>query len=185
MSCLTCGKDTSNPKFCSRSCAAKTNNHICKRREKEGNCKTCHSQISTKYVYCSECYKKYLDNIKNYTPCPSCGKDRTPENTRKYKKRLQGYCKECTAKNLNKRSRTLKEKCVQYKGGCCQTCGYNKCNAALDFHHINPDEKDFNISAALGRKFDDEIKNELDKCIILCANCHREEHFRLLYGEYK
>lgn len=62
-------------------------------------------------------------------------------------------------------------------GGKCERCGYNKNIAALDFHHINPDEKEFQIDV---RHFSncnlDKLQKELDKCILLCANCHREEH---------
>ena len=70
-----------------------------------------------------------------------------------------------------------KQMCVNYKGGKCFSCGYNKCLAALEFHHINPNEKEFNIGTKLKRldSFDD-IKSELDKCILLCSNCHRELH---------
>ncbi len=71
------------------------------------------------------------------------------------------------------RKRT-KEKCVKYKGGKCERCGYNKCIQALDFHHINPKEKDFTISG--GTKSFESLKSELDKCILVCKNCHSEIH---------
>ncbi len=70
----------------------------------------------------------------------------------------------------------LKKKCVEYKGGKCRNCGYNKCLGAFHFHHTNPKEKDFSISGSHTRKWD-IIKEELDKCILLCANCHAEEHY--------
>ena len=53
--------------------------------------------------------------------------------------------------------------------------GYNKSIAALEFHHINPIEKDkdyFNMRGGLSPN----LKTELDKCVLLCANCHREIH---------
>lgn len=65
-------------------------------------------------------------------------------------------------------------KMVEYKGGKCEICGYNKCIEALEFHHINPKEKDFSISG--GTKSFNTLKPELDKCILVCANCHREIH---------
>jgi hypothetical protein len=68
----------------------------------------------------------------------------------------------------------IKRQCIEYKGGKCVICGYNKCPDALDFHHVNPDEKDFNISG--GTKSFESLKPELDKCILVCANCHREIH---------
>jgi hypothetical protein len=71
--------------------------------------------------------------------------------------------------------RKIKERAVKYKGGVCQECGYDKCIAALDFHHKNPSKKDFRIST--GRSFGwEKTKEELDKCVLLCSNCHREIH---------
>lgn len=63
---------------------------------------------------------------------------------------------------------------VAYKGGKCEICGYSKCIQALEFHHLNPEEKDFNISSS--SKSLNELKKEIDKCILVCANCHREIH---------
>ena len=65
---------------------------------------------------------------------------------------------------------------INQKGGKCEYCGYNKNIAALDFHHINPEEKDFSISHKGHTKSWESVKKELDKCILLCANCHREIH---------
>jgi hypothetical protein len=70
----------------------------------------------------------------------------------------------------------FKQKCVEYKGGKCELCGYNKCNSALDFHHKDPTEKEFTIAHARLTTFNEKIKMELDKCSLLCANCHRETH---------
>ena len=72
------------------------------------------------------------------------------------------------------RNRT-KEKAVEYKGGKCVICGYNRCSSALDFHHIDPSSKDFVISQYSNRSWD-IVVNELDKCILVCSNCHREIH---------
>ncbi len=53
-------------------------------------------------------------------------------------------------------------------------CGYNKCLAALQFHHLDPKKKDFRIS---GRNITwEKIQPELDKTIMVCANCHTEIH---------
>lgn len=69
---------------------------------------------------------------------------------------------------------SLKRKAVVYKGGGCIVCGYDKCDAALEFHHLDPEEKDFSISSSSSWR---KIKNELDKCVLLCCRCHREVHF--------
>lgn len=73
--------------------------------------------------------------------------------------------------------RRMKLKSIEYKGGKCINCGYKKSAAALVFHHRNPEEKDFTISRKVlkwGR-----LQPELDKCDLLCSNCHLEEHERL------
>lgn len=71
-----------------------------------------------------------------------------------------------------------KEVLVEYKGGKCQICGYDRCIQALDFHHLNPDEKDFSLSSS--SKSLDELKKEADKCILVCSNCHRDDRIRSL-----
>lgn len=90
-----------------------------------------------------------------------------------------GYCKKCTNEESGDRARKLKQQCVEYKGGCCEKCGYDKCNNALQFHHLNPTEKDFSISKLSTNSFNDKIRAELDKCIMVCANCHFEIHASL------
>ena len=67
----------------------------------------------------------------------------------------------------------LKERAIAYLGGKCQICGYDRCPAAFDFHHIDAREKDFSISTSMNWE---RIQAELDKCSLLCANCHREVH---------
>ena len=69
-----------------------------------------------------------------------------------------------------------KQKLVDYKGGECIECGYNKCLAAMEFHHLDPNEKDFTIS---GKSWAFErLKKEVDKCILVCNRCHTEIHFK-------
>lgn len=57
-----------------------------------------------------------------------------------------------------------------------KSVGYNKCIAALEFHHLDPNEKDFGIASSGATRTFEKIKVELDKCIMVCANCHREIH---------
>ena len=93
-------------------------------------------------------------------------------------KRADGYCrcKKCAVDAVNKRRIVLKEKAIEYKGGECQECGYKKSKRALEFHHLDPNEKDFGISANGYTRSWEKVKSELDKCILLCANCHAEKH---------
>ena len=65
---------------------------------------------------------------------------------------------------------------IEYKGGKCMICGYDKCNKALEFHHIDSGRKDFGISAKGYTRSWQKVKSELEKCILICANCHRELH---------
>lgn len=81
--------------------------------------------------------------------------------------------------SAQKRIKNIKQKCVDYLGGKCAVCGYNKCVEALEFHHLDPNTKDLNLKTRGidRRKSFDSQKQELDKCILLCSNCHREKHY--------
>lgn len=85
-------------------------------------------------------------------------------------------CMKCSSDAVTKRRRKLKQFCIDYKGGSCSICGYSKCNSALEFHHLNPNEKDFSISKDIHTKSENDLKTELDKCILVCRNCHAEIH---------
>jgi len=90
--------------------------------------------------------------------------------------RKKGHTKKlCNSCMVNTRRFELKKRAVEYKGGKCILCDYNKCLEGLSFHHRNPSEKDFNISGSHCRKWED-IRNELDKCELLCERCHIEVH---------
>ena len=67
----------------------------------------------------------------------------------------------------------LKERAVAYLGGRCSICGYAKCPSAFDFHHVDAATKDFVISS---KSSWEAVEPELKKCLLLCANCHREVH---------
>lgn len=69
-----------------------------------------------------------------------------------------------------------KQKMVDSMGGCCQICGYNKEGGAFDFHHLDPEEKEIAVSNNGRGTSWKRIAAELRKCILLCANCHREVH---------
>lgn len=75
-----------------------------------------------------------------------------------------------------KRRKKIKDLSLEYKGGKCEKCGYSKCKSALEFHHTNPEEKDFSIGQKGETRSWERVKKELDKCILVCSNCHREIH---------
>ena len=114
-----------------------------------------------------------------YKFCPKCEtvlpiNEYYNKSTKKYIKiNGFGYCKSCINKSTVERQRRLKQQCIDYKGGSCAICGYDKYPGALEFHHVNPKDKDFTISRFKNRKFE-LIKDELDKCVLLCSNCHKE-----------
>ena len=114
--------------------------------------------------------------------CVKCGQiEKRPYKvkTGKRKGKIQSYCRKCNHQNTLNRQREFKRKCVEYKGGKCVVCGYNKYLGSLDFHHIDPSKKDFNLSHARQTSFiknQDAIQKELDKCILVCKNCHCEIH---------
>lgn len=85
-------------------------------------------------------------------------------------------CCKCCTEAVQRRRDKVKLMAVQYKGGKCQVCGYDKCVDALDFHHRDPNKKDFGIGHNGYTRSFAKIKAELDKCDMLCANCHRELH---------
>lgn len=112
--------------------------------------------------------------------CPKCKKNVDTKNfyQRRGRENSSTYCKPCTSEQTLERMRKLKIKSVEYKGGCCVRCGYKKYYGSLDFHHLDPSKKDFNLGNCRLTSFE-KIKSELDKCILVCSNCHREIHHEI------
>lgn len=130
--------------------------------------------------YCFECspYRatkdKYGDGTKT---CTECG-DTLPLSDffqRGGNHGLHSRCKHCHAKYVHQNIIKKKLAAIAYLGGKCSICGYDKNHAALDFHHLGLEEKDEGISRMLFMSFE-KLKPELDKCVLVCANCHRELH---------
>lgn len=102
--------------------------------------------------------------------CLNCGKD-TEKNNK--------YCSHNCSSVFNNKTRGTerKLKLVEMYGGKCQNCGYNKCVAALHFHHVDPQQKEFQLKQrSLASKTWEKVIAEANKCILLCANCHAEHH---------
>lgn len=108
--------------------------------------------------------------------CPKCDKTKVVEEfyARSGRKQLYAYCRSCMIAYQQKRNRDLKQRAVDYKGGKCERCGYSRCIWALDFHHPESSKKDINIAHASYRWA--KLQSELDKCMLVCSNCHREIH---------
>jgi len=93
------------------------------------------------------------------------------KDSRTYKDRAE-YLKKAVAD----RRRRMRLQAIEYGGDQCQICGYKKCLRSLSFHHKDPSQKDFGLSARGLTRSWEKTKKELDKCILVCANCHMEIH---------
>lgn len=119
-------------------------------------------------LFCVVCGKE-LSGLQRKFCCNAC---KQKDNYDK-KKDLNSN----TLFNEDSRGLIRKLQLIDSKGGKCEYCGYNKNIAALDFHHLNPDEKEFSLDKrTLGNKSMEKILKEANKCKLLCSNCHREEH---------
>lgn len=101
-------------------------------------------------------------------PCGETDKSRFYGN----KKRICGKCQNQYTVEVARRN---KRQAVAYLGGKCRHCGFDGHNSAFDYHHIDPNEKDINFKSSRQWSWE-RLKQELDKCVLLCANCHRGVH---------
>jgi len=126
--------------------------------------------------YCKEC-------------CSIMGKSYRERNVDMLRRRSRDYNqkhKEQSAKRValwRKRHMTeirLKQKQILHglKINGCAICGYDECDAALEFHHTVPEDKKFYLTARSIEHSENLVAEEINKCILLCANCHREIHNR-------
>jgi hypothetical protein len=82
-------------------------------------------------------------------------------------------CLKCRSAAVTKRRRQLKVTLVEEAGGRCILCGYDRCVAALEFHHVDPKTKRFQIGMSVMRSLA-VLREEAAKCVLLCSNCHAE-----------
>lgn len=81
-------------------------------------------------------------------------------------------CGRCRAEAVTKRRRSLKRILVEEAGGKCMLCGYSRCDRALEFHHLDPRAKKFQITSHTRSLA--KLRAEASKCVLLCSNCHAE-----------
>lgn len=159
-------------------------------------CVNCHREIDDQYGYLVDCSALKTTNKKNtFTKerdkklCNRCDclKDLKEFYFLKSYNRYVSSCRDCHKKIIVLKRNKRKQEWVEYKGGKCCKCGYNKCLSALEFHHINPNDKLFTFSdkKSVSKKTDEELRLELDKCDLLCANCHREIENTIREDKYK
>lgn len=145
MNCINCNAETSNPRFCSRSCSASHTNANVSKRMRETHCPVCNKPKLSNRKYCSKSCRDHIRPLK-----------------------VSDYSK--TKKWRHK----TKQQAVDYKGGKCILCGYDKCLQSLDFHHLDASQKEFGIASAYKSLY--KMMKEVDKCILVCSNCHGEIH---------
>jgi hypothetical protein len=137
------------------------------------NCK-CGEQVTTKSSMCKKCAAKYASDKRekrhNEGLCLQCG-------TLNKGKPYCNKCQELRNKNAAAQYSLYKAKCVGYFSGKCADCGLvSEYNEVYDFHHLDPTIKDWSIAKLLAGRCWAKIIEELKKCVMICANCHRIRH---------
>ena len=110
--------------------------------------------------------------------CKKCGETKPLDMFVKHKQCKEGRaytCQACETKRISDKRRNNKLKAIEYKGGCCSSCGGVFSPAVYDFHHVDKAAKHKDPGQMMGCKWE-TLAAELDKCVLLCANCHRMEH---------
>lgn len=124
-------------------------------------------EMKFKMRICEECSGELPINKKRFCT-EAC------RNKNKYKNNKEKYNK-LNYKSQKKRRKNKKLELIELKGGKCELCGYNKCQAALSFHHISEKNISMDATSMTSNTFS-KILKELDLCQLLCMNCHSELH---------
>jgi predicted transcriptional regulator len=117
-----------------------------------------------------------------YKTCSKCKQKKELNSSNFYMRkdgRFHYWCKRCNNFISHNRQKKMKRDAVAYKGGKCYICGYSKYVGSMDFHHVDPTRKDFAISSLRSYTWS-IIQQELDKCILVCKNCHGEIHGKVV-----
>lgn len=168
----------------------------------EANKERIKSQQKAYYEKNKEKKKEYRRQyyLNNKDKCKSWKSNQNSEESKEYrhnyylnnKDKWEEYKNNLSEEQKEKRLQTVrklkkdyghshKKELIEYKGSRCSICGikYNGENGCMfDFHHLNPDDKDFNITTLLRNysKIPEKVWKEIDKCILVCSNCHRQLH---------
>lgn len=105
------------------------------------------------------CERHGVTEFANYSAGPSRG--------------YRWCCKRCVGEAVTRRKQKLKRILVDEAGGRCSVCGYNACVINLGFHHVDPNQKSFEMSMRSGKSIA-RFRDEAKKCVLVCANCHGE-----------
>lgn len=106
--------------------------------------------------------------------CPRCTRTLPRSDFyRKSGKQVQAYCKPCFNSYCVERWVRLKKEMIEHMGGKCEDCEGSFHYAVFEFHHLEEKDYEWTKLRLLKRE---TILQELKKCILLCANCHRLRH---------
>jgi len=146
----------------------------------ELNCSQTNIKYWLKKYNLSTIHNQYNKQYSNNKFCPKCETIKTLSEFYKRTNRddYNGYCKICSNEYCIERVKLVKIKMMEYKGNQCEDCHLTiekSHPCVFDFHHLDPTEKDHNWKHIKYQKWD-KIRIELDKCVMLCSNCHRIRH---------
>lgn len=155
--CVVCGKVFEAQKSTKKYCSDECKNAMRRARWAENQQK-----------------KERQPTIMKEKVCPICGKTFRPKTAAANQRTC---CYDCMPDGIQLTRGAFLAKLKEQRGGKCIRCGYNKCLKALEFHHLDPSQKDFTISNDHFKL--KEAVEESKKCILLCSNCHKEFHDNL------
>lgn len=171
LKCVVCKKKfigLKNKKYCSIECKNQKRrerrhikNYDYKKNRKKANRKY---YLKTKYKLTKKYEEEKIKKREDKKIKDKIWKINNKEKNAEYRRRTRGKIRGW----FDEYKKTLK----------CEYCGYNRCYEALDFHHKDLKEKEFNIGHSFFKKGKEKILEEIKKCIVLCSNCHRELHFK-------
>lgn len=123
-------------------------------------------------------YKKRNNKSGARTVCLGCGEIISSKNGyyRNDRNGYYSYCRDCVSLRDSRKRLNFKKEAVNYRGGSCSKCGYIKNVTALEFHHLDSSLKTENYEKRFKNWGFERQKKELENCIIVCANCHRDIH---------
>ena len=133
-------------------------------------------------LLCNNCWTRRPRNMKVPRLLEECQYHGLTEHVPR--SRGDTRCCLCYREDCRQRHAAQKQRALDLLGGKCQTCGYDKCPNALDFHHRDPLTKNKTVADLLHRDWE-LVEAEVAKCDLLCANCHRELHANLKIEETK
>jgi transposase-like protein len=128
-----------------------------------------HTQCPTRGPRRPDAYQARAEGQK--TPVLDCPRHGAAEHVQDARGSYR--CRRCRADSVVRRRRRVKQLLVVEAGGRCRLCGYDRCTAALQFHHLDPAAKEFGL-AQRGARSLVKLRAESEKCVLLCSNCHAE-----------